>query len=599
MILETLTVASLTGITQELAKRAHQLVARSSGSITKNWSLQKSAKNWEKSVLSVREIKTLWQTDKRVDISEFFVAPHVEWRGSRFSVNSLNDIPSSGHMLLEGIAGQGKSILLRHLCAVEMQTGFSLPVFIELRHATHERGIAELVAEWFAASGITLTPSDARKAIVSQKMSLFLDAFDEVPPPVRSSIQKEIDDLCKECERSRILVTSRPESGIVSSPRLDVASVSDLTKKECRDVIYRLSQFEDVTELLVNRLNDNRNGIGDLLVTPLLVTLLVITYKSYSDLPDTLSEFYDALFKVLLKRHDGTKPGYRRSLKCSLNDTQYRLVFDAMCFESKQSASQSFRYDHMYDYASSALEFKGHSDDPEAYLDDIVGGTSLLVRDGQEYRFIHKSVQEYYSASFLATLPENVLMDVLQGIIIDERVDYWRQELLFLETINQYRHAKYFEIPMLNDVLQTVDGFSNQSRSVMKYLLGSSELLLRTEGKPHKGKIRVTQIKLIYSGPLPLGYRPSLSTEQSKILTRKVDWRSELLKKNREHVDVKYMLDNKTIKDLMSVLLPELIQSMRRRLEGLKLYVENSEKGTSKYRRSLKSLPSASRKTNK
>src|SRR5882672_8359451 len=58
----------------------------------------------------VRLVKTLWQIDKAVDIGTFYCQSHVYVGGIRRKVGSLSDLDGLGNLLIEGIAGQGKSI---------------------------------------------------------------------------------------------------------------------------------------------------------------------------------------------------------------------------------------------------------------------------------------------------------------------------------------------------------------------------------------------------------------------------------------------------------------------------------------------------------
>jgi len=81
----------------------------------------------------VRLVKTLWQIDKAVDIGTFYCESHVYVARARKKIASMADFKGLGNLLVEGIAGQGKSIFLRYLCGVEMVRGEYIPVFVELR----------------------------------------------------------------------------------------------------------------------------------------------------------------------------------------------------------------------------------------------------------------------------------------------------------------------------------------------------------------------------------------------------------------------------------------------------------------------------------
>jgi hypothetical protein len=191
-----------------------------------------------------------------------------------------------------------------------------------------------------------------------------------------------------------------------------------------------------------------------------MVTLLVLSYKSYKQLPTKLSDFYDALFQTLIQRHDGTKPGFTRIRSCSLDDAQYRQVFEALCILAKKAAKQSFDQESIYSLSQEAIQHCELNASPSCYIDDIVKITCLILRDGEEYRFIHKTVQEYYTSSYIRRKPESWAVDfytrVLKGPFFQ-----WEQELEFLSEIDKYRYNKWFYLPAILKYLSLTESDLN------------------------------------------------------------------------------------------------------------------------------------------
>jgi len=179
-----------------------------------------------------------------------------------------------------------------------------------------------------------------------------------------------------------------------------------------------------------------------------MVTLLVISYKSYNELPNKLSDFYDALFQTLLQRHDGTKPGFIRKRGCTFDDSQYRNVFETLCILAKKFGQQSFGYKDINALATDAIKKSEIQENAQCYIDDIVKITSLILRDGEEYRFIHKTVQEYYTASYIANKPESWAIEFYTRICTNKLSSEWKQELEFLSEIDSYRFKKYYFLPL-------------------------------------------------------------------------------------------------------------------------------------------------------
>ena len=93
--------------------------------------------------------------------------------------------------------------------------------------------------------------------------------------------------------------------------------------------------------MLLAHIDSKVKHMKNLFCTPLLVTLLVVSYKAYKTLPDNIHEYYENLFIYLLQRHEGTKPGFKRETKSKLDDFQYRIVFETLCFMVKKVTRKS------------------------------------------------------------------------------------------------------------------------------------------------------------------------------------------------------------------------------------------------------------------
>src|ERR1039457_1435258 len=129
------------------------------------------------------------------------------------------------------------------------------------------------------------------------------------------------------------------------SALFDVWTLDDLVGDEYKEVVKRLAVSQDSSNAIIEQIEatgHDKSSLCGLLCTPLLVTLLILTYKFYKKIPQHLSEFYESIFFVLLQRHDGTKPGFTRLRSCSINDTQYRDLFDALCYQTKTINKLSF-----------------------------------------------------------------------------------------------------------------------------------------------------------------------------------------------------------------------------------------------------------------
>ncbi len=446
----------------KLATDIYSLLKEKVGEEAKAWKSERRIATLYKQIAKVRMVKTLWQVDKAVDLNQFYCRSHVLIDKKRLWVKQLADLSSKNSILIEGIAGQGKSIFLRYLCAVELALGNRVPIFLELRRVEQGQSLRAHIYRVFESLHLPINDIIFGALASSGRLVLLLDGFDEVRQDLRQAIITEIEHITATQENLQIIVTSRPNTGLEMSTQFQVVRLDNLKGNEYEVVIQKLAGATKLAETIISQIKQHKGKIEDVLCTPLLVTLLLITYKAYHEIPAQLSDFYDSLFQILLQRHDGAKPGYRRERRCAIDDVQYRRVFEALCCLSKsgRKLEATFKHEDLYNLTNKALENNHITENSEKYIADIVGITCLILKEGEQYRFIHKSVQEYYAACYIHRKPSKVGKKFYDRILEKGLYDSWSQELGFLSEIDRYRHSKYYALPAICKVLGILeDGF--------------------------------------------------------------------------------------------------------------------------------------------
>jgi hypothetical protein len=188
--------------------------------------------------------------------------------------------------------------------------------------------------------------------------------------------------------------------------------------------------------------------------TPLFVTLLCVAYRAEQYIPDTTHEFYDLVFNTLLYRHDAFKPGFDRPRKSSLGNSQFCKVFENFCFLSLKEQVVRMTEEKANLLINESLKNENiTSTDSDKYFSDLVKITCLLVQDGAEYQFLHKSIQDYFCAKYIERLPDEVAFKFYYKILrSSDLLRIFNQVLRFLKGIDTYRYSKHFELPAISYV---------------------------------------------------------------------------------------------------------------------------------------------------
>lgn len=105
--------------------------------------------------------------------------------------------------------------------------------------------------------------------------------------------------------------------------------------------------------------------------------------------------------------------------------------------------------------ASRALEQAPAKATASDYVVDIVEITCLILKEGDDMRFIHKSVQEHHAAQWIKGRSDDLAEKFYTAM--HQRWEQWSQELRFLAIIDKYRFAKWFFVPAASALLGDPD----------------------------------------------------------------------------------------------------------------------------------------------
>lgn len=422
--------------------------------ISDGWDLWRAAvkdRNVAKAISKVTHVKTLWNIEKEVSLYDFYYPSQIEYStGVKKLINSLKEVPSKSNLIVQGTAGQGKSIFLRYLCGQELRgeyTSGRFPLFVELRRIRQGSGVNELLLEALDKYGINSNKDKLDVYLSSGKFVLLLDAFDEIDPTLAQQALGEIEYLAdKYNESTQIIITSRPSADIQYSSRFRVCKLQPLKPSDHLPFLKTICSDKNQAEDLAKVISSSPADVKSLLTSPLMLTLLVMLYKSIQTVPDTVPRFYEELFDVLFFRHDHSKPGFRRKRYTNLDDSKIRSLFSAFCFYARWKGLGIISLKQFDECCGQATKAIGVTVDSRKFKDEIVKTVCLMQEEGFELSFIHKSVAEYYAASFVADSSEEFATKFYSHVLNRGKSDDWALELKFLSIIDNYRYSRFYVI---------------------------------------------------------------------------------------------------------------------------------------------------------
>ncbi|RYZ81209.1 MAG: NACHT domain-containing protein, partial [Proteobacteria bacterium] len=429
------------------------------------------------------------------DISEFYYPAKVKFGLRRESAANLAAILTNNpRAIISGTVGQGKSTLMRHLAIEAARQGIGLPVFIELRNIDKDTTLAKLLNTQLTYLGLKEQANEDFSDLLFKRNLpiLFLDAYDEVKREFAMRTRDEVQELRSRYADLRMIISSRPSALSNHLDRLisfSYAEIASLQQEDFEPFFERIGVQLEARQRLIAAIRNSSSSIRGLLTTPLMLTLVANACANRPVLPETLPDFFDALFGVMVSAHDDTKPGFVREKATSLTNSQFESIFSCFCFVSKELFGTTSLAPRDFDTARKrAVKLTSLDCTSEGLKADAIDVVCLMVKDGLNTAFIHKSVQEFFAASFIRSLQdEEVVQGIYESIRAVEDSRKWNQELQFLKQIDNERYVKYVQIPWL-DALLAAAGFDETSRvgankrTILRWLSKLSPDLVQTRG---------------------------------------------------------------------------------------------------------------------
>jgi hypothetical protein len=427
----------------------------------------------------IEQVKTIWQIDKAINLNEFYYPPNIEFQGVKYFSPNFGFFEGNNKTVIQGSTGQGKSVYLRYLAGGEMKNGFSIPIFIELRKISPIKNLDDLIIDCLSSYGINIKKGNLEFLWKDSRTSLLLDAFDEIPQDQVEITLASIEQLAFSYGDLQILITSRKNQAIQKSTLFTVMDMSNLTVSDYRPMLAKLfNQETTIVKDIISSMQESNVDFEKVLTTPLLLTLLAITYKGYSKVPEQLHEFYENIFTLLVTRHDSTKPGFKRVFRTGLKESELEELFSGFSFFNNFSQEQELNLEVSKNSLDKAINYyQQEKVEVTLFLDDISTHTSLIHKEANKYNYVHKSIKEYYASKFIKNDTGKLKEKFYKGCI--ENPNVFPQELTFLSSIDSHFYNIYFLLP-------TYDIIFNKLKLDLKTLDFDSSIFSKIEIKYYR-----------------------------------------------------------------------------------------------------------------
>lgn len=409
--------------------------------------------NWKRTLASGdKSLCIIGENNMYIDIGAYYRTPDDEEHDVDTSnvktILSAND--REDKIIVDGTGGAGKSMLMRYLFVdtVSRNAGDYIPVYMELAKITansmHEMDIRAFVHQSMEHYGkISLSDTVFDYSLEQGGYIFLFDGFDEVKEDDADDILDALQKFSAKYSNNAFIISSRERLQLRSLSSFQIIHANKLSKDKAIKLAQKFPGHPDIISRFCGNLKDSWfQKYYEFAKSPLLLTMMFITFEQNGDISNCLPDFYQDCFDALYNKHDTVhKIGFKRTFHCDISKREFQTVFSYFCFHTWRQEIYDFSEDEMLEWLEKSLKKQNLSVSAEDYLKDLTDSLCMITYEGHRYRFAHRSFQTYFAAKYTRTLSDEQQRTFLIDKFNWDSNAYWDDNYLIL--LNQVDHERF------------------------------------------------------------------------------------------------------------------------------------------------------------
>jgi len=324
-----------------------------------------------------------------------------------------------GNVLVTDTAGMGKSTLMKRIFIDIIDQNIGIPILIELRRLSKERSLLKEIQEQLNSINKNFDTTLLLELISEGGFVIILDGYDEISLADRDVVTKDLQDFISKASNNEFFITSRPEQALLSFGQFQEFKIDPLNQKEAFELLRKYDNQGQISKLLIKKLQETEmSNIQEFLTNPLLVSLLFTAFEYKQAIPFKKYLFYRQVYDANFESHDLTKgDSYTHDKYSKLEIDDFHRVLRYIGYKSFKLQKLEFTKDDILKLIKDSKEFcVGLKFKESDFLNDIIRTVPIFTKDGNYYRWSHKSLQEYFAAQFIyldSKSKQNLILETL------------------------------------------------------------------------------------------------------------------------------------------------------------------------------------------
>lgn len=319
--------------------------------------------------------------------------------------NCYNILDNYSRILIVDMAGMGKSTIVKYFACQGVNLDKCIPIVIELRKLEKNQSILEYIQTQINSFDKNIRIEEIVDILKKGDFVIFFDGYDEIANENKSDVLDAIQEFASKASNTKIVITSREEDDLNSLGEYKCVNIKPLTEEEAYELIKKYDNGGDISKKLVKRLKEDSSMdvLKEFLENPLLVSLLYKTFEYKEEIPYKKIDFYEQVYAALFNDHDKTKgSAYVHEKRTQLDKFQFEQILRAFGFLCLKVDKVEYSDQLIHQLLSQAIgRFGWLKISVDDLLHDITHAVPFIQKDGNEYKWVHKSFMEYFASCFI------------------------------------------------------------------------------------------------------------------------------------------------------------------------------------------------------
>lgn len=434
----------------------------------------------------IRTLTTGTTPRRIIGEDSLYVRIGLNYNGLEIDTSSVEPLLQiSNNLLILGTGGVGKSMLTRYLFLDTAEYERYVPVLIELRRIgtqpSGELSILNLIYACMEDFNVDLPKEQFEYSLQLGKYLFLFDGFDEVKSSLAKETAEAIQKFSAKYPKNSFIVTSRPKAETSPLETFTVMKSMTLSKAQAIDLASRIWTEDEKTREFCRQLDESLYETHkDFAENPLLLSMMFLTFMRNSSIPEHLSDFYKKAYDALYSAHDNQDKGcYRRDFECkTLDESEFKRILSHFCFHSYFKEEYEFSEAGIIGYLQNSLNKFGFIGIKAAdYLTDLRNVVCMIIKDGDIYRFSHRSFQAYFAAYYSShSLTDEQQKRLFAKTLSGEEVYFEKED--YYDLLMQIELDRFTENALecgLRDLIQNAGNTQHPDRFLLKSAYESIE----------------------------------------------------------------------------------------------------------------------------